>query len=65
MFLLRTDHNPLTFLYGHLLNKRAGHRVARWRSRLRVYNFQVQRVYDKTPVPDNEGDVVALIASVI
>ena len=80
-FLLRTDHNPLMSLYGHLLTKRAGHRVARWRSRLRVYNFDVKHVKgsdnvpadvmsrlpmsDRTPVVDSDDEVVALITDVM
>lgn len=80
-FLLRTDHNPLTSLYGAVLTRRAGHRVARWRSRLKVYNFEVKYVKgsdnvpadtmsripvaDNIPVHDNEEEVVALVASAI
>ena len=80
-FLLRTDHNPLTSLLGATLTKRAGHRVARWRSRLKVYNFDVKHVKgvdnviadtmsrlpvgDKTPVSDDDTEVVAIVSGAI
>ena len=80
-FVLRTDHNPLTTLYGAVLTKRAGHRISRWRARLKVYNFDVQYVKgssnvpadamsrvpvsNSTPVSDDENEIVALIASAI
>ena len=50
-FVLRTDHNPLTTLYGAVLTKRAGHRISRWRARLKVYNFDVHYVKGSSNVP--------------
>lgn len=78
-FLLRTDHNPLTFIFDGQ-SKRVGHRVARWRSRLLVYNFEISHVKGEKNVvadamsrlpesrnsafEDEETEVVATIEAV-
>ena len=76
-FKLMTDHCPLTTIYGPS-NKRASHRVSRWRTRLMVYSFEVEykkgmsnTVADslsRLPVPgetyeDDESEIIAQVVA--